>query len=165
MKTVAYATPIVGATATNATVTFDNQGLITAASSNLKSKCVVQQGTAVSAADTAAFTWNIVISDTDSMFNGTDTITLPRNGTYLITYQMYYNTTSSSLSAVYVNGSEGAGGRGAGVDVVGTYRNLHGDTVLVGTAGQTITIRNVSGASRTLVATNLWNQFSVVQLL
>ncbi len=33
MKTVGYTNPIVGATVTNATVTFDNQGLITSASS------------------------------------------------------------------------------------------------------------------------------------
>jgi hypothetical protein len=53
MKTVGYTTPITGATVNNATITFDNQGLITAASSGTGS---ATYATTVTAAGTTTLT-------------------------------------------------------------------------------------------------------------
>lgn len=112
MKTVGYTTPVTGATVTNATLTFDNQGLITAASSGSSGATITTKdegGTLSSTVTTLDF---VGAGVTASGAGATTTVTIPGafggavpGYTTTVTAAGTTTLTNTSTSTQYFTGS------------------------------------------------------------
>lgn len=115
-KTCSYITPITAGTYTNATVTVDLQGVVTAISNGVTQPVIKS----VTRSRNAATFWNvndimdfpINISDPDGIYNngtggtgGTAAFVIPDTGSWLICFNCLFGTTNEVL-AVQLNGSD-----------------------------------------------------------
>lgn len=122
MKTAGYTNPIVGATVTNATVTFDNQGLITSASSGAAPTITTQEEGVTLSSTVNALNF-VGAGVTASGAGATTTVTIPDAAASVVLDNTAsaptYPTNPGSLGVWYGQGTKAAAGSVATRTLIG----------------------------------------------
>ncbi len=168
--TATYITPITGASVTNANITFDAQGLITAATSGSGGTITTQdEGVPLSTTVTTLnFVGDGVVASgggatttvTVASFSATN-VTLAKNNAvaYGATQTIEWNVVVSDPLGMYNNGTGGAGGTAAvTIPTTGTYLVSWG---IYGSAANPNAYISVNGGSATLNSTTNGTGISV----
>jgi hypothetical protein len=164
-KTVGYTTPVASGTFSNPTVVVDAQGRISSVSTGASpAQCIVSLvtggGTIAAGVD---FTWDAVVYDPLSMFNGTTTITLPTAGLYVISYTVAFSDATAATVRVYSAGAYAGGGIYGTQDLAGGQQIAQSTFLYNAAGGETITVRNILNTHT--ISTSFKMQFSVAQMV
>jgi hypothetical protein len=157
MKTVGYTNAITPGSYANVAV--NNQGLITSGVAAVK--CIVKRAADVAIAGTSAITWDTVSYDPGSIFNGTDGMTIPVTGVYIITYAVVTTSLAQPIFTTITSSGTEVGGRTYGILQPSNFQQVQIADILYLSAGSVVRVFYGSGATLNVLGGVLFNRFTL----